>query len=144
MIDPAAVATAVVRVAEESLFAWAEPAVADPAAWPAGPWWHASVAFTGPLAGRMDVALPETLGRELLCSFAGLEPGAEISADQLGDFVGEFANMSCGTWLTSLARSQTFTLLSPIVGHADGPPADAPTTVVIVSDAPVVVRASLT
>ena len=106
MIDAGAVTSAIVRVAEESLFTWAEPAAVEPAEWPGGPWWHAAVAFTGPIAGRMDVALPEGLARDLFSSFAGVEPGAEIPADALGDFVGEFANMSCGTWLTSLARSR--------------------------------------
>jgi hypothetical protein len=143
MIDADALTTAIVRVAEESLFTWAEPVAVPPAEWPTGPWWHAAVAFTGPIAGRMDVAVPDALARELLSAFAGAEPGAPVAADQLADFVGEFANMSCGAWLTSLGRAQAFTLMPPVIGASECPPPGAPTAVVNITDVPVVVHASL-
>ena len=143
MIDPTAVAGALVRVAEESLFAWAEPVGGDAVVWPAGAWWRAAVEFAGPLAGRMDVAMPDALARQLLASFAGLSPDDAVADDALEDFLGELANMSCGTWLTSLGRSQAFAIDCPIVTSGDGQPIVTPTAVVLVSDTPVVIHASL-
>lgn len=143
MIETAAIAGAVIRVAEESLFTWAEPAAADAAPWPDGPWWTATVAFTGPIAGRVALALPDGLARDLLASFLGLEPGEPVADTALADFLGEFANMSCGAWLTGLARQEAFALQHPVVCAVDAPAAQ-PTAVVVVSDSPVLIHASLT
>jgi len=138
-----AIVSAVVTVAERSFYAWAEPTVLEAVEWPAGPWWDASVSFDGPLAGRLSFALPDHLARQLLSSFLGLESDEEMGDAALGDFVGEFANMACGAWLTSLAQSECFRLQHPEVTSLAARPDGTFLAVVMVSDVPVVIRAGV-
>jgi two-component system chemotaxis response regulator CheY len=118
--DVATLGRAVVQVAENSLFAYAEPCDLDRlAALLAArdrlePWLSASIAFTGPLTGMVWLSLPEPLAEELYRAFSGVGD-TEVSGAQVFDFAGELANMACGLWLTNSHRSARFELSAPSV-----------------------------
>jgi hypothetical protein len=111
---------AAVRVAEDSLFAYAEPCDAARAsgliaARPvAEPWLAAAVAFTGPFDGVVRVSLPRALCADLAGAFCGV-PADSLEDAQIADFAGELANMVCGSWLTQTHRTDRFALASPVV-----------------------------
>jgi len=134
-----------VRVAESSLFAWAEPC--DPARFDdllaardaAEPWLSASVAFDGAFEGVATITLPQGLAAELCASFSGLA-AEELGLDQVRDFTGELANMACGAWLTCTHRSDGFDLRAPVVsatGRPEGTMSDRASTGLILNDAPI-------
>ena len=119
-------------VCEQSFFAFVEPcsperfselvAQVDPEAGirPAGrtkpsEWLKASVAFTGPFGGAIEVVLPERLAKSLVGSLLGEPPEAPMAEHQIFDGIGEFANMVCGAWLTGFSDRQAFGLRSPAV-----------------------------
>lgn len=108
---------AVVRVAERSLYACAEPVPAGmmpPAA--AGGWYDATVRFRGPVSGQMALAVPVALARQICAAFLG---GGEVDDESaVRDLVGEFANMTCGAWLTGLNEAACFDLAHPVVEPA--------------------------
>lgn len=116
-----ALGAAVRQVAEESLFACAEPCErsrttglleARPVA---EPWLTAAIAFTGPFDGVVRMTLPRALAGDLAGAFCGLRPQS-LDASQVDDFAGELANMVCGLWLTQTHRSERFELTPPVVG----------------------------
>jgi len=108
---------AVVRVAERSLYAFAEPVSAAlmPAAIDGG-WYDATVTFRGPFAGQMSLAVPVLLARQICGAFLGDSEVDDETA--IRDLVGEFANMTCGTWLTALNQAGCFDLTHPEVTPA--------------------------
>ena len=112
---------AVTRVAERSLYAFAEAVPADLMPRTIDGGWHvASVEFTGPFSGRMSMTVPTVLGRQICSAFLGDEDVADDTA--VRDLVGEFANMTCGTWLTARHEAQCFDLMHPDVVDADQAP----------------------
>lgn len=78
-------------------------------------WLKASVAFTGPFGGAIEVILPERLARSLVGSLLGEAPDTPMPEHQIFDGIGEFANMVCGAWLTGFSDRQAFGLRSPAV-----------------------------
>lgn len=78
-------------------------------------WLKSSIAFSGALAGAVEVILPERLARWLVASIAGEPPENELEEYQVFDGLGEFANMICGAWLTNLFPRQAFELRPPAV-----------------------------
>ena len=122
-------------VCEQSFFAYVEacsperfselvgeisPAQPDAIGRPAGrpkpsEWLKASVAFTGPFAGAIEVIMPERLARALVGSLLGEPPDAPMPEHQIFDGIGEFANMVCGAWLTGFSDRQAFALRPPAV-----------------------------
>jgi hypothetical protein len=116
----AALGAAAVRVAEDSLFAYAEACDVAKAAGllrvrPASEaWLAASVAFTGPFAGSVRLTVPRPLATDLAGAFCGLPPES-LDASQVADFTGELANMVCGLWLTQTHRTGRFVLAAPRV-----------------------------
>lgn len=109
---------AVVRVAERSLYAFAEPV--SPAIMPAavdGGWYDASVSFAGPFSGTMSLAVPVMLARQICAAFLGDSEVDDETA--IRDLVGEFANMTCGTWLTAANEAACFDLTHPEVIAAE-------------------------
>ena len=114
---------AAVRVAEDSLFAYAEPCDAANATGlirartAVEPWLAASVAFTGPFDGEVRVSLPRPLCADLAGAFCGVPPDS-LDPAQVADFAGELANMVCGSWLTQTHRTERFALASPVVADA--------------------------
>jgi CheY-specific phosphatase CheX len=112
---------AVTRVAERSLYAFAEavPVELMPQTIDGG--WHvASVSFMGPFSGRMTMTVPAVLGRQICSAFLGDDEVADDVA--VRDLVGEFANMTCGTWLTAQHASACFDLTHPDVIDAEVAP----------------------
>jgi hypothetical protein len=128
-------------VAEQSFFAYVEPlspAVAESV--PAGEaWYEATVVFTGPFGGRLWLAMPGCLARELFAAFLGLDLDAKAELAALSDLIGEFANMTCGTWLTGQHVTKCFALAHPEVREIPPPPLDG-TVQLAVNDRPLAVR----
>ena len=116
----AALGDALRQVAEDSLFACAEPCERPridgllqgrPAA---EPWLTAAVAFTGPFDGVVRMTLPRALAGDLAGAFCGVPPHS-LDAPQIADFAGELANMVCGLWLRQTHRAERFELAAPNV-----------------------------
>ena len=78
-------------------------------------WLKASVAFTGPFAGAIEVILPERLARSLVASLLGESPDDPMPEHRVFDGIGEFANMVCGAWLTGMSSKEAFGLRGPAV-----------------------------
>jgi hypothetical protein len=135
--NPAALAQALVTVAERSFFAYAEPAAPEQVAAATGGWYEASVSFHGSFSGRVMLTLPADLARELWASFLGLESDAVADDVATRDLVGELANMVCGTWLTALSETSCFELAPPVVRATDATP--AADVVVTVNEQPVAI-----
>jgi hypothetical protein len=142
----AALGAAAVNVAEDSLFAFAEPCSADALAVtldarPDGePWMAAMVRFRGPFHGDAEVTLPRALAEELCASFSGADP-SELEPQHVADFTGEFANMACGLWLTRTHGQARFDLEAPLVHEYVRTSAAVPDDAfgMLVNDAPVIV-----
>jgi CheY-specific phosphatase CheX len=111
------IADALLQVAERSLYAFAEPV--SPAIMPRtidGGWYDATVSFRGPLSGQLALAVPVVLARQISTAFLG---DGDVDEAGIRDLVGEFANMTCGTWLTALHDTGCFDLAHPEVTPAD-------------------------
>jgi hypothetical protein len=118
----ATLGAAAVQVAEDSLFAYAEACPLSHAAGLAQerpatePWLAASVAFTGPFDGIVQLALPRALAADLAGAFCGVRPQS-LDQAEVADFSGELANMVCGLWLTQTHRTERFALAAPVVAE---------------------------
>jgi hypothetical protein len=140
--DRARMVEAVVRVAETSLFAVAEPLAADAPVPPVEARWDVAVVrFRGPFSGTMSLAVPDPLARELCEMFLGEDPGPDPEG-AISDFSGEVANMSCGAWLTMLDVDGCFDLTHPDVTRQDAPP-ERRDAVIMINDWPVTVALHL-
>ena len=127
---------AVVKVAERSLFAFAEPVPAG--AMPRsieGGWYDATVSFSGPFAGRVSVVMPTALAGQMCAAFLGVGETEVGDEGAVRDLAGEFANMACGAWLTTLDASGCFDLTHPDVTRRDRSP--VPDLAVNINDLPV-------
>lgn len=111
-------------------------------------WLKASVAFTGAFAGAVEVAIPEPLATTLVGALLGEEVDCEMPEHWVFDGVGEFVNMVCGAWLTTLCNAQAFELRSPAVTRmspgwspaADSSADDERSHRLVINDFPVRVR----
>ena len=118
-----ALGAAVRQVAEDSLFACAEPCERSHTARllearpVTEPWLTAAIAFSGPFDGVVRMTLPRALAGDLAGAFCGVQPQS-LDASQIDDFAGELANMVCGLWLTQTHRSERFELAAPSVAAA--------------------------
>jgi len=144
---------ALVAVAQESFFSFAERCDADrfgeavaaaesKASGSALRWLCARVDFEGAFAGRVTVTMPHALAADLVMAIAGLTPEDEIPEGLVIDATGEFTNMVCGTWLTKAAVHRKFDLQPPAVTSA-GPPVERVVDgeeLVLINDRPVSVR----
>jgi CheY-specific phosphatase CheX len=136
--DPAGVADALITVAERSFFAYAEAVGPEGVAAVAGKWYQGSVTFVGPFSGRLTLALPVALARDLSMAFLGLEPDAVVGDVEVCDLVGELSNMVCGSWLTGLPEQSCFELTHPEVRLTE---MAAPEGIVVaVNEQPVVIH----
>lgn len=112
---------ALTRVAERSLYAFAEAVPADLMPRTIDGGWHvASLKFSGPFSGEVSMAVPVVLGRQMCTAFLGDDEVDDETA--VRDLVGEFANMTCGTWLTARQDAGCFDLTHPNVVAVDAVP----------------------
>jgi hypothetical protein len=141
---------AIVDVAQESFFAFAEPCDGEQftealdATGCGGSdarWLKARIDFDGAFAGAVELKLPYLLAMDLAASLAGVMPGDEIAESDVVDSTGEFANMVCGTWLTRSCARRRFDLQPPCVRPLDAVPATvepgAGTQLLLINDRPV-------
>jgi CheY-specific phosphatase CheX len=145
-----ALGAAAVRVAEDSLFAYAETCDAATTSQllrsrPAlEPFLTARIAFAGPFDGVVQVSLPRALAAGLAAAFCGFLP-EDLDEVQIADFAGELANMVCGSWLTQSHRAERFGLAAPVVVRATAAGVDADLRAqtaavgVVVNDAPIAI-----
>jgi len=134
------VTDAIVTVAEQSFFAYAEPVAGDVAL--PGDCYEIAVAFSGAFAGAVRIVMPIALARDLCAAFSGAPPDAEIAPEDVADLAGEFANMACGTWLTALGETECFSLAHPLVTTRSGDAAPA-VAVMVINDQPISVALEL-
>ncbi|MDF1504325.1 chemotaxis protein CheX [Roseisolibacter sp. H3M3-2] len=127
------------------LFAEAPPTAAQAEA----PLTHAArVAFTGPRAGTLHVAVSDDVAVALAANMLGLDPDAVRGDEALRrDAVGELANVVCGNVLPLVAgREAVFHLAAPAAcdpSDAAAPPAGALVEVLGVDDGRAAVTLSL-
>lgn len=110
---------ALTRVLEEGFFGVAEEVGDD--RWTAiceaqDAWLEAAVEFRGELRGTLRCRLPRALAGELASAFVGIDIGKLDPTGRLvDDLTGEFANMVCGCWVTTLGADSAFDLSHPTV-----------------------------
>ncbi len=133
--DATTLTDALERVAERSFFAWVEPMPVPVTRPDTAGWHHAEVGFHGDFHGRMTFSLPRPLAHDLHAAFLGQSPDEPIDEAPLRDLLGEFANMTCGNWLTHVHGAHRFELDQP---DATVPaPSAAPAAAALVNDHPV-------
>ena len=76
---------------------------------------HAALSFHGRPSGAFEVDAPPEAGLALAASFLGVDP-SDVSAAQVDQVLAEFANMVCGSALSSLGRVEYFHLDPPRTG----------------------------
>ena len=130
-------------VCETSFFAFAELAEPDMVMAVAGEaaWYHSEVSFDGLSKGRLHVSLPEGLARDLFAAFLGFADSSAANEAETEDVIGEFTNMVCGSWLTTLGCETCFTLAHPKVRLGGLPAPEEDTIVLSVNGRPTVLRA---
>ena len=139
----AALVAAIVQVAEHSFFTYAEPCGAAEVEerLPADMrWLCAAIGFEGThRRGRLEIAMPLSLARELAAGFGGCEP-PELTDAMVIDATGELSNMVCGVWLTRTSPHAAFALDAPIViERAPVDPRTERPAFLLMNDAPVAV-----
>ena len=128
---------ALLKVAETSFFAFAEPRGGD-SALGVSQWHAASVRFKGPISGTVTVAIPIPLAGDLAAAFLGDD---EADEPTVRDLCGEFVNQVTGTWLTELDERVGFDLDGPEVERVEAMPARG--FAMTVNDQPVIVTLDL-
>lgn len=82
---------------------------------------QAEVVFSGPLHGRMTVAVPRDWCSELAANILGVDEEDDAVSENLADALKELVNVSCGHVLTAVAGEKpTFELSPPQVNELSG------------------------
>jgi CheY-specific phosphatase CheX len=71
-----------------------------------------SLEFVGEVRGRFGLALTDETARSLTANFLG-EDDSELAASEVGETVGELANMLCGSVMSRVRTSEKFVLSHP-------------------------------
>ncbi len=80
----------------------------------------ASMAFSGPNHGRVNLMVPEELAKELAANIIGKELDKNISQKHLQDALKEVLNVTCGNLLSAVVGSkQVFDAASPALSEHD-------------------------
>ncbi len=80
----------------------------------------ASMAFSGPNQGRVNLMVPEELAKELAANIIGKELDKNISQRHLQDALKEVLNVTCGNLLSAVVGSkQVFDAASPALSEHD-------------------------
>ncbi len=74
---------------------------------------QAEVTFSGPLHGRLSVAVPREWCSELAANILGVDEGDDAALENLTDALKELVNVTCGHVLTAVAGEQLQFDLSP-------------------------------
>jgi CheY-specific phosphatase CheX len=86
----------------------------------AEPVFRASLAFQGDACGNLGLAIPIHLAQVVSSGFLGMEE-QEVSDSEVGEVVGEMANMICGSVLSRLESESTFHISHPELGLPELP-----------------------
>lgn len=80
----------------------------------------ATMAFTGPIQGRVILMVPDELAKELASNIIGKELDKNISQRHLNDALKEVLNVTCGNLLSAVVGSrQVFDAATPILTEHD-------------------------
>jgi len=99
-------------VLETMFFTMAE-GEAEPAFPPETNLMRTAIAFSGEWSGTFEMQTPFSCARTIAESFVGADELEEMSADKVGEVMGELANMVCGSTLSQLANDKIFDLGAP-------------------------------
>ncbi len=72
--------------------------------------------FNGKPRGDLEIDIDPRAALILTASFLGVDSG-DVSATQIDEVMGEFANMTCGSALSSLGRVEYFHLETPFTSR---------------------------
>lgn len=103
--------TSLNEVLESMFYLSADGEVESPAEIPED-WMMRQLHFSGPANGWFGIGAEAPTARLIASNFLGQEP-EELSDEQVGDILGEVANMVCGSVLGHSASKQAFTLSAP-------------------------------
>lgn len=107
-------------VLEKQAFMFAEPAEGEELETPDGVSFQAAMSFSGPYTGKIVLAAPIEMCREIAANVLGIEPDEEISESSARDSLKEVLNVLCGNLLTELAGSEPeFDISIPSTGEVD-------------------------
>ncbi len=134
------------QVAQELAFMFTEPAEDEvlPAVGPS--FVLARMTFTGPINGKLAIAVPEDMCPEIAANVLGVDLDDDTMTVEPEDALKELLNVTCGNLLTAMAGEQPiFDLTVPAVQHLDTQAWQAmqnmsDTTLVLVDDSPVLLR----
>ena len=84
---------------------------------PAGELVASSLNFAGEPPGSFAIVVSAPVAKSLAANFLGAENEQDITPDQVGDVVGEFSNIVCGSVLTEIEPKAHFDLSAPLVVH---------------------------
>ena len=82
-----------------------------------GPFVQVHVPFLGYPSGELRIAIEESAARVMTQDFL---PDAEVETASIEETMREFANMTCGAFLSEIESDSGFKLLSPVIQDADG------------------------
>jgi CheY-specific phosphatase CheX len=77
------------------------------------PWVARRLAFRGPFAGHFGLRVPLETATIFAGNLLGQET-EELTEQEIGDSVGEIANMICGSFLCKLETEHPFDLTTPV------------------------------
>ena len=100
----AAAAQAMQEVLERQAFLFADPGEGGEEA--GGPLLSASLRFAGARAGRLALAAPMALAREIAAGIMGCDADDPMAEERAGDACKEILNIACGQTLTNLFGTQ--------------------------------------
>jgi hypothetical protein len=95
-------------------------AEADPEPAPGSFGFARRLSFDGPLKGSFGVRTSSDAASTIACNLLGDELD-EITPEQIGDSIGELANMLCGAVLCRIELKRAFTLGKPVEDEESTP-----------------------
>jgi len=115
-----AIASVFPRVLEEQTFLFADPSDLNFAASPPREAVCVSITFSGANAGKLEMGISATLGREIARNLLEIEPGEEPPDSAAQDALRELLNVTCGNILTEMAGDKpVFNLSLPQIEPID-------------------------
>ncbi|MBI5118466.1 chemotaxis protein CheX [Candidatus Poribacteria bacterium] len=81
---------------------------------------QAAMTFSGPMTGKLTLAVPRAMSVEVAANVLGMEPGDELVETRSSDAIKEMLNVICGHVLTAVAGEEpVFELSAPTLEALD-------------------------
>lgn len=91
----------VIDVFEKQAFAFVDVCSKDELENNSDSHFYTHITFSGPVNGKVGMAIPIHLGEELATSILGIEPGELVNQTDVADALKELLNVTCGQFLTA-------------------------------------------